>query len=903
MASGTYDAFISYSHSMDGRLAPALRSALEQLAKPWRRRRALRVFHDASGLGVTPGLWSTIAGVLDRTRYFLLLASPAAAASNWVQEETGYFRSLRGAESIFIVLTDGDCRWDPARHDFDWRVSTAVPPQLSGAYREEPLFIDLRWARVDEQLDLRNPRFRQAVGDLAAPIHGMARDEIDALDLRQYRAARRARRLATTGLVSLTVASLVGGTAAVVNANRARTQERVADSGRLAALSMGYAAEQTDRAILLAQHSLRRANTREGRLALATAMTRPAAGYGALPGSDFLGQVLTAGPERHLAAGSGSGEVAIWPQDGRVSPQRWTGHTASISELAFSPGETSLASVDLTGRLLVREVASGSATWRADGIADAVFTPSGDLLEAGLDGRVALRALPEGQWRWSRPAVSPRSRSAADRTAIAVSPDGRWAAVATADARIVLLDARTGKVAASWPTGGADANDLVFNPSSTALLAAGDDGISRIWLVGERRLYAELGGALSGVRRVAWSPDGTTVAAGGFDARVRLYDVRARRLIGELTGHAWPIGGLSYGADGRKLWTGDRDGVRTWNPATGRPERRLERDARVVTAALFSPNGEVLVTQGPSSLVLWDPREDFRPVRIPTGGFDAALTPDGRTAFSVGTDSRVRGYATTDGRLVGEYGEPGGARLSGVAVSPDGAEIATVDLQGLVAARETATGRVLWSARLLADGFRLIYTVDGRSLVVIGLDDRAALLVDAETGAVRARWEVPQPEATPTALAVSPDGQQVLIGRSDGRLTVFDPKTLQPVREILAHQNKIYAVAVSPDSAMIATGGFNGGGVSESGFDAGLRLWDGLTGQLIGQLVAHDGQVEALGFSPDGRWLVSGGFDGQVLIWPAYETWRERACAVAGRELDEAERQLLSPNDRDARVC
>ena len=45
-----YDAFISYSHSADGRLAPAVQSGLQRLARPWYRRSALRVFRDETGL-------------------------------------------------------------------------------------------------------------------------------------------------------------------------------------------------------------------------------------------------------------------------------------------------------------------------------------------------------------------------------------------------------------------------------------------------------------------------------------------------------------------------------------------------------------------------------------------------------------------------------------------------------------------------------------------------------------------------------------------------------------------------------------------------------------------------------------------------------------------------------------
>src|SRR5256885_12127468 len=46
----SYDAFISYSHAADGRLAPAVQTGLQRLARPWYKVRALRIFRDDTGL-------------------------------------------------------------------------------------------------------------------------------------------------------------------------------------------------------------------------------------------------------------------------------------------------------------------------------------------------------------------------------------------------------------------------------------------------------------------------------------------------------------------------------------------------------------------------------------------------------------------------------------------------------------------------------------------------------------------------------------------------------------------------------------------------------------------------------------------------------------------------------------
>ena len=39
-----YDGFISYSHAADDLLAPRLQAGLQRFAKPWWKRRALRIF-------------------------------------------------------------------------------------------------------------------------------------------------------------------------------------------------------------------------------------------------------------------------------------------------------------------------------------------------------------------------------------------------------------------------------------------------------------------------------------------------------------------------------------------------------------------------------------------------------------------------------------------------------------------------------------------------------------------------------------------------------------------------------------------------------------------------------------------------------------------------------------------
>src|SRR5262245_14752884 len=182
-----YDAFISYSHAKDKPVAAALQTVVQTLGKPWYRRRALRIFRDDTSLSATPGLWPSIEQALAQSRFLIFLASPEAAASQWVGKEVDYWLEHKGGDTLLIALTDGDLSWDSAAGDFRSSGTPALPQALSGRFTVEPKWVDLRSYR--DRPDPRDGKFIEAGADFAAAIHRLPKEDLLSQELRQQRRA------------------------------------------------------------------------------------------------------------------------------------------------------------------------------------------------------------------------------------------------------------------------------------------------------------------------------------------------------------------------------------------------------------------------------------------------------------------------------------------------------------------------------------------------------------------------------------------------------------------------------------------------------------------------------------------------------------------------------------------
>ena len=296
--------------------------------------------------------------------------------------------------------------------------------------------------------------------------------------------------------------------------------------------------------------------------------------------------------------------------------------------------------------------------------------------------------------------------------------------------------------------------------------------------------------------------------------------------------------------------------------ATATPWRTLTEHKDRVLSVAYSPDGSLIATGSSDNTIrLWDGATGQRKKILMghTGEvYSVAFSPDGLTLASGSGDDTIRLWDVETQKNKLEFNGHSFA-VTAVAYSADGSEIASGTLEGDIHLWDAVTGEHKTSLTGHEGNVSSIVFSPDRLLIASGGTDRIVRLWDAVTGQQRETiTEHSFVRGDGIDVAFNHDGSILAsTGAWDLTVRLWDPTTGQHLKTLRGHKTGVYAVAFSPDGAMLATGSFDGE----------IRLWDPVTGAPQKILIGHTEVVESLAFSPNGDMLVSGSSDHTAHLW------------------------------------
>ncbi len=292
--------------------------------------------------------------------------------------------------------------------------------------------------------------------------------------------------------------------------------------------------------------------------------------------------------------------------------------------------------------------------------------------------------------------------------------------------------------------------------------------------------------------------------------------------------HAGPTRVVSYSADGMQILSaGDDHKVRVRDSLSGERLTEIGQD-KLTTAYELSHDGRWFVVSfqegGIAAFDIPSGKERFRLAGHPPIGTTAkypvqigalAISADGRMVASASTgDKTIRLWDVTTRQTRHVFDTPKDkvGYPWDIAFSPDG--------QYLVAADEGFPNVRVWDTQ----SGNLVSTLEHQDYTI--------------------------------RVSFSPDGRMIATSGDNGHVTIWDVETWKQLRAFRTHRENPLHVCFSPDGGRIATTGVEG-----------VRIWNSSSGKKLLDIKGHAAQTAA--FSPDGRWIVSGGMDGTVKVWDA----------------------------------
>jgi len=577
--------------------------------------------------------------------------------------------------------------------------------------------------------------------------------------------------------------------------------------------------------------------------------------------------------KRIASVGQGDPNIRIWDIATEKVVRKIYAHQDDILRVSFHPDGKMLLTGSKDGTVKIWDSDRGieiktispqgsgdnplkSPNQKPESIADASFSPDGKMIVIAKGERISL---------WDLQGNLLTSAIAHNKTIFAVKfhPNGKLLASSCGDKNVKFwrVTDSTTRLLTELITGSSDnltdgklqlihtfeghSNDVLslnFNKDGRQIAFGYQDGSVQISDL-EGDTNTKVGNHNDGVFDINFSLDNRYLLSASKDRSVRLWALQ-NALIDTSYGHTDNIWSISYRPDGKIFASASVDkSIRLWN-ADGTLKKELSGHSDIVYSVVYSVDGTKLVSASRDGTArIWDGRTGTLLHVLKDHGSEliyATFSRDQKTFATVGFDNKIKLWQWND-----------------------------TDNPKLLKVLEGHT-KLIWSIAFSPDSQSLASTSNDETVRI--WDVNSGQNIHTTTNAHKNGGLV---------IAYSPNGKQIASAGKDSNLKLWNAQSGLLEKKIIVNNNFwIFGISFHPDGNVIAT----------ANADKTIKIVDLATSELLKTLKGHSSEVNAVTYSPDSKYIVSGSRDNSVKLWNAetlnFDQLVQRGCSLLKNYLE-----------------
>ncbi len=604
-------------------------------------------------------------------------------------------------------------------------------------------------------------------------------------------------------------------------------------------------------------------------LATGTALRQLAAQAGAMTALDFSPDGLT------VAAANAKGTIIFRKTADGADQLSVAGHDGPITALDFRAAGKRIASAGQDGTIRVWSLP-------APALPLAGHTMPVQAAACTADGKLIATASADNSIRLWKPESGAVTATLAGHEqpvhSIAFRTDGKEAASGDALGFLRCWNVDLAQAAAVAGAHDGPIRTLAYHPTASQLLTGSVDGTIKLWKL-PLVPPTELASHSEAVQAVCVSRDGRLTVTGGANGEVRVFAADALDKPVVLAEQPGPVTALDFNADESIILSGSATGfVKAWTAADAASAFQWQAHAGPITGvATFSvekadADSPLLATTGEDgTLRIWNRLQAAAPLESFSQQITNLVTSrDGKRLATSGLLNSRPAVVVRD--------LESGSRITTLLghAAPVRAMQFSVDGEKLVTGSDDKTARVwdLTDAKF-PELARFQHEV---AVTAVTLNADATMAVSGAADNSLKSWMVSDGaeaniltgHAGPIiALTMLPDGTAVSCG--DTSVRFWNLANGQQTRTFTAPA-AITAMSLSPDGTQLVVGSANNS----------LAVHNPANGQVLFQLSGHLASVRSISFCGDGSRIASRSSDGEYRVWDATGQLQEARIVVSG---------------------